>query len=110
MAGQKIEVIVVNAPGIFHIAPSSFVISQPTPDGSLQIQFCDDFVATETMTVTQSEKPGAEETPEFSFSSAPERIVYGKVKLSLKAAKGFVALLNTHIALLEQSSGKGNVS
>lgn len=110
MAGEKTDVAIVPASGYFNISPSSFVVSQPTPDGGMQIIFCDDFVGVSKMTVSADE--GTADTggqSQLSFETKAERVAYGRVKLSASGARGLIALLQVHLeqleATLKESSG-----
>ncbi|HEX4852747.1 hypothetical protein [Arenimonas sp.] len=108
MADGKVEVPVVRNSGFFNIRPNSFVITQPTGDGGLQIVFCDDFVAVDHMTVdTSPEIADKAGNPQLQFTTSPERVAYGRIGLSLSTAKGLLDLLQVHVKALEKTLDKG---
>lgn len=104
MPADKIDVAIVPATGFFNIAPASFIVSQPTGDGGVQIVFCDDFVAVNKMSVmTSGEAKEVSVGTALSFDTEPERVAYGRVKLSLAGSKALVKLLQSHVEQLEKA-------
>jgi len=91
----------------FSIFSNAFILSGPNTDGSLQIVFAEDFGDITAMKLTgapaPSGQPGVFIAAQPQFEGEPVRVLYGRVKMSLLAAKQLRDALNGHITVLEQT-------
>lgn len=104
MAEVRVEVPITKAEGFFSLSPSQFLVSAPTPDGALQILFCDDFVGTAKMVLTGEESEGAVTNVQAEFVNSAERVAFGRIKLTATKARELKKLLEENLAALESSS------
>lgn len=90
-------------PGAFNMFCGNFVVTGPTPDGMLQLAFCEDFVVFDQMMI-EPDPAGGPGAARFAFpNGAAERVVLGRVKFSVQAADQLIALLQEYSAKAKQA-------
>lgn len=98
MADKQISLPVEEATNAFYLRATTFIVTGPTTDLSIQIAFCEDIIRHRTMDLTDDGSGAIK----VQFDGQPARLVLGTTKLTLQGAKDLVALLNDHIQKVEQ--------
>lgn len=107
MTDKELIVPIETAAGAFFARGTSFIVTGPTNDLSIQLAVCEDVIKHDTMTLTVKQEGGIK----AEFSGSPRRLLLGSIKLSLQSAKELAQLLQEHIQKTQEavdSLQKGN--